>query len=241
MGGCCSTSSDTTDSTSKKKVVYSQNSQSQDNSAKQNKKNAKAKISENDFSDLPEVEGNFWFGKGIKKVKGYKCPWPFDELNKRREDFWLTKQKNKRVWLALKECCLADHETALQLLMISELACVSDNLQHVTELSTNQDFYIPNWVITDPEPIFDVDDRARKSQAIQEQTITLLLNNHNIKISNKQAGGDLKNKFLAAQGLSSSEYIVRLFFRGKEIADEHLLCFYDVSDGNRIMVIFSKK
>lgn len=46
-------------------------------------------------------------GEGVKQIPSYKCTLPYDQLQKLRDDFWLSK-KNNRVWLVLKTCCETD-------------------------------------------------------------------------------------------------------------------------------------
>jgi hypothetical protein len=67
------------------------------------------------FKDMPEAEGNISFnkgekyrGEGIKRMKGYKCTLPIDELNKLREEFWNSKGQQKVIWKYLKQACLMD-------------------------------------------------------------------------------------------------------------------------------------
>lgn len=46
-------------------------------------------------------------GEGVKQIPSYKCNLPFDQLEKLREEFWLSK-KHQRIWLVLKTCCQTD-------------------------------------------------------------------------------------------------------------------------------------
>jgi hypothetical protein len=41
-----------------------------------------------EFFEMPEWEGERYRGVGIKRMKGYKCDIPINELNRLREDFW---------------------------------------------------------------------------------------------------------------------------------------------------------
>jgi hypothetical protein len=41
-----------------------------------------------EFIEMPEWEGDRYKGVGIKRMKGYKCDIPINELNHVREEFW---------------------------------------------------------------------------------------------------------------------------------------------------------
>lgn len=54
------------------------------------------------------ILGEKYRGEGIKRMKGYKCVLPIDELNKLREEFWTIKTQHKNTWKYLKQACLMD-------------------------------------------------------------------------------------------------------------------------------------
>lgn len=243
MGGCGSTSSDSETSKERQSrtrmVVSSQMQNPNNNSNSRNTLNSKKnQINPNDaFGSFPELEGDYWFGQGIRRVKGYKCELTFDQLANKRKEFWESKNKYKRVWLALKECCEADHhETACQLLMVAELVCIGDNMMHVQDVNTCIDFFLPNWVITDPEVILDYTKKANEVNSLKTSLVKLYLNNVQIQISNKSKGSELKQAYLIYAKLNPSENNVRVFHRGKEIEDDHFLCYHDIENESRLMV-----
>ena len=47
-------------------------------------------------------------GEGIKQIPSYKCPIPFDELQRLRENFWKEKIGHSRRWRAIREICESD-------------------------------------------------------------------------------------------------------------------------------------
>jgi hypothetical protein len=51
--------------------------------------------------------GEKYRGEGVKRMKGYKCTLPIDELNKLREEFWSTRPQTG-IWKYLKQACLMD-------------------------------------------------------------------------------------------------------------------------------------
>jgi hypothetical protein len=61
------------------------------------------------FFDFPEWEGERYSGVGIKRMKGYKCDLPIDELNKLRDEFWESKIKINTFWRNIRQGCILDH------------------------------------------------------------------------------------------------------------------------------------
>lgn len=248
MGGCgSSVSSDNESSSNKKnKLVISHQVQNNRLSNSQNNQTPKTKSNNvkgnkdiiSEFESFPEVQGNHYYGQGVRKVKAYKTNLAFDELEKLRKKFWDSKTRNRRIWLALKECCEAEHhETAEQLLLIAELACIGDNMMHIQEMSSGQDFYLPNWIISDPEAYFDVEEKAKLCNNNQIENLIIHLNDLNIKVTNRTTGKEIKNAYLNAKKLNSNTNIVRIFYRGKEILDDHLMSYHDVENNSNFMVM----
>jgi hypothetical protein len=60
------------------------------------------------YRDLPEWEGERYRGVGIKRMKGYKCELPINELVKLRDEFWTAKSKINPVYKQLKQVCIMD-------------------------------------------------------------------------------------------------------------------------------------
>ena len=52
--------------------------------------------SSNEFKDFEEYN-NKYIGEGIKRIKSYKCPMPYNKLNELREKFWKSKKTNKYI------------------------------------------------------------------------------------------------------------------------------------------------
>lgn len=63
---------------------------------------------ESKFKDMPEWPGERYKGVGVKRMKGYVCNLPIDELNQKREEFWSQKCKEKAVWMQIKRACIMD-------------------------------------------------------------------------------------------------------------------------------------
>ena len=73
-----------------------------------------------EFPDMPEWEGDRFTGIGIKKMKGYKCDLPIDELNKKRDKFWDLRNSrvtpNSETWQNINQACVYDELRANMLL-----------------------------------------------------------------------------------------------------------------------------
>lgn len=238
MGGCGSSSSDTESKNSMgRKVTVNR----QNNSSNVNKSNNLVK-NDNNFQDFPLVEGDYYYGEGIKKVRAYKCDLAFDEIMEKRKLFWSSKKTDRRVWSALKECCETDPETSLQLLLIAELACVENNLCRVIDMNSGIEYQIPNWVVCDveKEKLIDFNKIANSKNKEPETKIEILLDKFKVKISNKAKGKNLKEIYLNEMKLSPNDYKVRIFNSGKEIQDDHELCYHNVQNQARLLVSINK-
>jgi hypothetical protein len=60
------------------------------------------------FPDMPEWDGDRYRGIGIKRMKGYVCNLPINELNKLREEFWNVKSRRNIIWRKIKQACIMD-------------------------------------------------------------------------------------------------------------------------------------
>lgn len=61
-----------------------------------------------DFPDMKEWSGKRYKGIGIKKMKGYKCSLPIDELNQKRSEFWHAKCSTSHTWQYIQQACIYD-------------------------------------------------------------------------------------------------------------------------------------
>lgn len=194
------------------------------------------------FEDFPLLDGEYYFGEGIRKVKAYKCGLPYDKLEQKRANFWDSKKTDRQIWRCLKECCdVEEYETAIPLLDASELDCVDGNMQKVKDRTTQKLFCLPNWVVASPTTIIDFSDKAEKSIAEKETKIKIYMNDKIFNVSTKMMGNELKIGYLKACGMSSNEYSIRIFYRGKEVKDNHLLCYHEISNESKLMISINKK
>lgn len=80
MGACFNKSPKTVRNDSTKKVESS--------ATNSNKVLNVSNLEKDLFPDMEEWDGDRITGEGIKRMKGYKCSLPINDLNKKREEFW---------------------------------------------------------------------------------------------------------------------------------------------------------
>ena len=64
------------------------------------------------FPDMEEWLGERYGGVGIKRMRGYKCLFPIDKLNEKRNAFWYSKINrnvpNYHTWRIINQACVYD-------------------------------------------------------------------------------------------------------------------------------------
>jgi hypothetical protein len=100
------------------KTIRNENNKRIDNQGSINKDGQITNLERELFPDMEEWEGDRYTGEGVKRMKGYKCSLPINDLNKKREEFWSnnyslfkidTKLKTSQVWKYIKQACIMDH------------------------------------------------------------------------------------------------------------------------------------
>ena len=175
--------------------------------------------SSNEFKDFEEYN-NKYIGEGIKRIKSYKCPMPYNKLNELREKFWKSKKTNKYIWKVIRECCETDNETAAILLEAAECDC-KENLTRVFLISNpDKIFRVPNFCVTDPMFERDYDNLNVK-----------------LEVSNKNKVIEVKKMFADKIGIDMNHYKIRFLFKGQELIDENLLCYNNIENESKIQVV----
>jgi hypothetical protein len=198
--------------------------------------------SSNEFKDFEEYN-NKYIGEGIKRIKSYKCPIPYNKLNELREKFWKSKKSNKYIWKVIRECCETDNETAAILLDAAECTC-KENLTRVF-LINNPDkiFRVPNFCVTDPMFERDYDNIKKICAKEKEKNIKIIcfymMKNKNVKleVSNKNKVIEVKQMFADKIGIDMNHYKIRFLFKGQELIDENLLCYNNIENESKIQVV----
>ena len=61
------------------------------------KSNKKDEGPAQNFPDIEEFDGNLYKSVGIKRMKGYKCYLPINQLNEWSEKFWMTRNEDENL------------------------------------------------------------------------------------------------------------------------------------------------
>jgi hypothetical protein len=130
------------------------------------------------FKDMPEWEGERYRGVGAKRMKGYKCLIPINELNRLRDEFWTSKIKTDSIWKTIRHACIMDEcniilyltfiVRGVSLLNSLGIQTVEGCINHLKDKSGNI-YRIPNFCINDPyfeKHISEEDDNGRVAKLI---------------------------------------------------------------------------
>ena len=191
------------------------------------------------FDDFPQWTGERYSGIGIKRMKGYICNLPIDQLFSLREEFWLSKNyKNNNIWGKIREACLYDEYRSNICLEKNKLKCYNGCINHIIDENGNH-YYIPNFCIN--EPYFEKDFELKENYQGKEITITLyettLFVKDSFRVSNMITGKQLKEIFAKKESIDLIKRKLRMFFGGNEIKDEHILAQHGLEDDYKIQVM----
>ena len=136
----------------------------------------------NEFPDMKEWKGKRYTGIGIKKMKGYKCTLPIDELTKKRDEFWGTRNSNStpnyRTWRVINQACVYDELRANMLLEEYGLTTAEGCINHIIDKKGNH-YIVPNYCVNDPffETEFKVEnDKKEKKLKIKFMIKFMIMN-----------------------------------------------------------------
>ena len=191
------------------------------------------------FDDFPQWEGERYSGIGIKRMKGYICNLPIDELLNLREEFWSSKNyKNNHIWSKIREACLYDEYRSNICLEKNKLKTYDGCINHLID-ENGIHYFIPNFCIN--EPYFEKDFAIKENYIQKNINIilyeTTLFVKVNICISNMSTGKELKEIFAKKESIDLKKRKLRMFFGGNEIKDEHLLAQHGLDDEFKIQVM----
>ena len=196
----------------------------------------------NEFPDMEEWEGERYKGIGIKKMKGYKCNLQIDTLNKKRDEFWGTRNEhgapNYKIWRVINQACVYDEYRANVLLEEYNLTTYDGCINHIVDKKGNH-YIIPNYCINDPyfEKEYkiknDVEEKKLKINLYEVATNTTSA----LEVTNLMSGKQLKKLFCEKNKISQNEFNIRMFFAGSEITNEHYLYQYNLKNDYKIQVM----
>ena len=195
------------------------------------------------FEDFPEWNGERYSGIGIKRMKGYICNLPIDQLTALREEFWSFHDYKKNIiWEKIREACLYDEYRANICLEKNNLKTYSGCINHIVDEKGNH-YYVPNFCIN--EPYFERDFILNKP--IPEKEINIILYEttiffqENFQVNNQIKGFELKELFAKKARIDLKKRKLRLFFGGNEIKDEHILAQHNLDNDYKIQVMIINK
>ena len=194
-----------------------------------------------EFPDMPEWDGDRYTGIGLKRMKGYKCDLPIDELDKKREQFWDCKNSrgnpNYKMWRVINQACVYDELRANMLLEEYGLTTHEGCINHIIDQDGNH-YHIPNYCINDP--FFERELKTKKN--INEKNIKIkmfepsALINEEKTVANTMTGKELKELFKKEHNIGDN-FNLRLFFGGMEIKDDNFLYQHHLKNGYKIQVM----
>ena len=189
--------------------------------------------------NFPEVEGEKYVGRGLRKMKGYISKIPKDELEKRRIAFWGTRiEGNQQVWNLLKELCelpIGEEKNIKPMLEASELTPLTKCINVTYDIS-GEIYEIPNYCINDPV-LYDLPEMHVKKP--KEKDINIFARKGTTQIKLKLSNMSLieKVKENISDNLKMVKEDVRIFFGGKELKNGNELWMYNISDDCVIIIL----
>ena len=168
-----------------------------DNSVERRKASKSDSGPDPNFPDMEEWEGERYKGVGIKRMKGYKCTLPINQLNELHEKFWTTKINEDENWRIIQQICVFDVERSNMTLGRYNFEVAVDCINHIIG-PDGEHYYVPNYCINDPyfEKTLSLKDEEEKKISLNlydvstDTTITS-------EFSNLDTGKTIKNVFIA--------------------------------------------
>jgi hypothetical protein len=189
--------------------------------------------------NFPEVEGDKYVGKGLRRMKGYISKIPKDELEKRRKAFWGTRiEGNQQVWNFLKEMCelpVGEEKNIKAMLEASEITPLMKCI-NVTYDTSGGIYEIPNYCINDPV-VYDLPETHIKKPKEKEINFYARKGTKQIKLKASNMDSVEKVKEDISNNLNMVKEDIRIFFGGKELKNGNELWMYNVSDDCVIIIL----
>ena len=208
-----------------------------DNSSEKRKPNTADEGPDPNFPDMEEWEGDRYKGVGIKRMKGYKCTLPINELNGMREKFWTTKIEENDNWRIIQQICVFDEERANMTLGRYNYEVATNCINHIIG-PDGEHYYVPNYCINDP---YFEKTLSMKNEG--EKKLTLALHDFSNdmciteEFSNHDTGKKIKEVFIKKTNMNENEYKIRLFFSGMEIKDNEYIYQHQLDNNYKIQVM----
>ena len=189
--------------------------------------------------NFPEVKGNVYVGKGLRRMKGYTSIVPKEELEKRRIAFWGTRvEGDPQVWNFLNELCNLpeeEDENLKAMLEANEITPLKKCI-NVTYDKAGEVYEIPNYCINEPVS-YDLPEMHIKKPMKKNVSFHVRKGAQQIKIKAANTTQVEKLKSNIGKKLGINENNVRLFFRGKELKNGNELWVYNIEDDCVVMIM----
>ena len=190
------------------------------------------------FPDMPEIEPQIMKGYGIKQMPGYKCDLKIDQLNKKRDEFWSSKNKlNITKWKIIHQACIYDHINAEEFLFKNNIktlnGCINMCLDEEGKL-----YRVPNFCINDPT--FQLE--LLKNENSKKEKINIILNDvsaqkrKNYNIYDTTTGKELIEMYCNEESIEKDKYTFKLIFGGGIIKDDETLFQHKVKNDYVIQI-----
>ena len=196
------------------------------------------------YPDMPEIEPKIMKGYGIKQMPGYKCDLKIDQLNKKRDEFWDSKNKKINIskWKIIHQACIYDHINAEELLFKHNIRTLNGCINMC--LDENGKLYrIPNYCINDPT--FQLE--LLNNENSKNEKINIFLNDVSAQkkksycISDTTTGKELIDMYCGEENIDKSKYNFKLIFGGGIIKDDETLFQHKVKNEYVIQICKFKK
>jgi hypothetical protein len=190
------------------------------------------------FPDMPEIEPQIMKGYGIKQMPGYKCDLKIEQLNKKRDEFWSSKNKlNITKWKIIHQACIYDHINAEEFLFKNNIrtlnGCINMCLDEGGKL-----YRVPNFCINDPT--FQLE--LLNNENSKKEKINIILNDveaqkkKNYNIYDTTTGKELIEMYCKEENIDKDKYNFKLIFGGGIIKDDETLFQHKVKNDYVIQI-----
>ena len=183
-----------------------------------------------------------YVGTGIKRMKGYISPVPFEELEKIRNDFWSSRiEGNPQIWEILHMIC---NDNSLSVDDIDAYMKASNIVTYKGCINVTYDnkgflYEIPNYCINDPLEYEKFEEKKPLIKEDIEVKIRCFNLEEKIKINNFDNITEIKENIKKCEKFNKKYELnnIRLFFGGKELNDKKEVWYYNIQNNSIIQML----
>ena len=183
-----------------------------------------------------------YVGTGIKRMKGYISPVPFEELEKIRNDFWSSRiEGNPQIWEILHMIC---NDNSLSVDDIDAYMKASNIVTYKGCINVTYDnkgflYEIPNYCINDPLEYEKFEEKKPLIKEDIEVKIRCFNLEEKIKINNFDNITEIKENIKKCEKFNKKYELnnIRLFFGGKELNDKKEVWYFNIQNNSIIQML----